>query len=84
MMTSARAAAVRFDNWSTWVDLDDGRTHGVPLTWFPRLRRATPSQRAGVTISPSGRQWEELDEDISIAGLLARRGDMTVARATVA
>ena len=32
--------AVRFDDWSMWVDLDDGRTLGVPLAWFPRLLRA--------------------------------------------
>jgi hypothetical protein len=84
MITSARATAVRFDDWSMWVDLDDGRSLGVPLAWFPRLLRASPSQRASVAISPSGLHWEDLDEDISIAGLLAGHGDMTAARATVA
>lgn len=76
--------AVRFDDWSMWVDLDDGRTLGVPLAWFPRLLRASPAQRVAVTISPSGLHWEDLDEDISIAGLLAGRGDMTATRATMA
>jgi len=60
-----------------WVDLTDGRTLGVPLAWFPRLLNATPKQREGFEISRLGLHWEEIDEDISIAGLLAGRGDMT-------
>lgn len=60
-----------------WVDLEDGRTLGVPLAWFPRLLHATPEQREAVELSRRGLHWEELDEDISIAGLLAGRGDMT-------
>ena len=60
-----------------WVDLTDGRTLGVPLAWFPRLLNATPAQRVRVEISRTGLHWEELDEDISIAGLIAGRGDMT-------
>lgn len=60
-----------------WVDLEDGRTLGVPLAWFPRLLHATPEQRQAVELSRRGLHWEELDEDISIAGLLAGQGDMT-------
>ena len=71
------ATAIRFDEHTMWVDLTDGRTLGVPLAWFPRLLRATPAQRARVELSRSGLHWEELDEDISIAGLIAGRGDMT-------
>jgi hypothetical protein len=67
-----------------WVDLDDGRTLGVPLAWFPRLLHATPAQRAQVRVSASGLHWEEIDEDISIAGLLAGKGDMTRARTKAA
>ena len=84
MSTSVRATAVRFDASLMWVDLDDGRTLGVPLAWFPRLSRGEPAQRELVTISPSGLHWEALDEDISIAGLLAGRGDQSIARAQVA
>jgi hypothetical protein len=62
-----------------WVELDDGRTLGVPLAWFPRLLHGAPAARAKVTLSPSGLHWEALDEDVSIAGLLAGRGDMTSA-----
>jgi len=71
------ATAVRFDEHTMWVDLTDGRTLGVPLAWFPRVLNATPAQRERVEMSRTGLHWEELDEDISIAGLLAGRGDMT-------
>jgi hypothetical protein len=74
---SISATAVRFDEHTMWVELTDGRTLGVPLAWFPRLLNATPKQREGVEISRVGLHWEEIDEDISIAGLLAGRGDMT-------
>jgi hypothetical protein len=60
-----------------WVDLTDGRTLGVPLAWFPRLLRATPAEREQVEISSAGLHWDAIDEDISIAGLLAGRGDVT-------
>lgn len=75
MSTSPKS--VRFDDDSMWVELADGRVLGVPLAWFPRLLRATPDQLATVELSPAGLHWEALDEDISIAGLLAGRGDMT-------
>jgi Protein of unknown function (DUF2442) len=71
------ATSVRFDEDSMWVELTDGRTLGVPLAWFPRLLRATPVERQHVEISRLGLHWGALDEDISIAGLLARRGDVT-------
>jgi hypothetical protein len=74
---SISATAVRFDERTMWVDLSDGRTLGVPLAWFPRLLRATPAERERVQLSRLGLHWEELDEDISAAGLLAARGDMT-------
>ena len=72
------ATAVRFDEHSMWVDLSDGRTLGVPLAWFPRLLHASPVEREQVEITRVGLHWDALDEDISIAGLLAGRGDMTV------
>ncbi len=74
------ATAVRFDDAQMWVELEDGRTLGIPLAWFPRLLHGSPAARAQVSISPSGLHWEELDEDISIAGLIAGRGDMTKPR----
>ena len=76
---SISAKSLRFDENSMWVDLADGRSLGIPLAWFPRLLAATPEQRAACEISGGGTglHWPELDEDISVAGLLAGRGDQT-------
>ncbi len=75
MNTSAKS--VRFDADSMWVNLSDGRVIAVPLAWFPRLLHATPEQLAQVEFSSQGLHWEALDEDISVAGLLAGVGDQT-------
>ena len=75
MTTSA--TSVRFDDHTMWVELSDGRTLGVPLAWFPRLLRATPAERDQVELSRVGLHWEDIDEDISIAGLLAGHDDVT-------
>lgn len=69
--------AVHFDEDTMSVDLADGRTIRVPLAWFPRLLNAAPAQRKRVELSRLGLHWEDLDEDISVAGLLKGRGDMT-------
>ena len=74
---SISAATVRFDEHTMWVDLTDVRTLGVPLAWFPRLLHASPSERGQLEITRTGLHWEALDEDISIAGLLAGRSDVT-------
>jgi hypothetical protein len=71
MSSSVSPTSVRFDEDSMWVGLSDGRTIGVPLAWFPRLLRSTPEQREQVRMSSRGLHWEALDEDISVAGLLA-------------
>lgn len=75
MTTSAKS--VRFDDDSMWVTLLDGRVIAVPLAWFPRLLNATPQQREQVELSAHGLHWELLDEDVSVAGLLAGIGDQT-------
>jgi hypothetical protein len=69
------ATSVCFDEHTMWVDLTDGRTLDIPLAWFPRLLRASPVQREQVEISRTGLHWEAINEDISIAGLLAGRPD---------
>ena len=74
---SISAISVRFDDVTMWVDLSGGRTLGVPLAWFPRLLKASPEQRNQVEISRTGLHWDHLDEDISVSGLLAGRGDVT-------
>ena len=55
------------------VDLSDGRTIAVPLAWFPRLLHATAKERNKWRLIGRGHgiHWKELDEDISVEGLLA-------------
>jgi hypothetical protein len=84
MSSSASATKVEFDDDSIWVTLTDGRVLGVPLAWFPRLLRATPDQLREVRISARGLHWKGLDEDISIAGLLAGQGDLSASKDTFA
>jgi hypothetical protein len=52
--------------------LADGRVITVPLHWYPRLLQATAAQRTGWKIAGGGYgiRWEELDEDLSVEGLL--------------
>jgi hypothetical protein len=54
------------------VTLADGRELAAPLEWFPRLRDATPDQRKHWRFIGRGQgiHWPDLDEDISVAGLL--------------
>lgn len=70
---SISATKVTFDDAAMWVSLEDGRTLGVPLAWFPRLLNADPAMREKVQITPFGLHWEELDEDISVPALLSER-----------
>lgn len=55
------------------VELSDGRTLSVPLAWFPRLLHASPAERRNWRLVGRGHgiHWEDLDEDISVEGLLA-------------
>lgn len=64
-------AAVSDDTLS--VELADGRTVAAPLVWYPRLAHATPDERANWRLIGGGRgvHWPALDEDISVANLLA-------------
>ncbi len=57
------------------VNLSDGRTLAVPLAWFPRLVHATHKERNNWRLIAKGQgiHWEDLDEDISVEGLLAGR-----------
>ena len=71
------AEKVVFDEDSMWVSLTDGRTVGVPLVWFPRLLRASKEELENYTISAHGLHWDDLDEDISVVGLLQGKGDQT-------
>ena len=54
------------------VSLLDGRTITVPLAWYPRLLHASQAQLANWEILGNGEgiRWPDVDEDLSIAGLL--------------
>jgi hypothetical protein len=71
--TTALAKSVDFDEEMMHVSLTDGRLISVPIIWFPLLRGATPEQRTKYEIGGGGTSlhWPELDEDLSVAGLLA-------------
>ena len=71
--TTALAKAVDFDADMMHVTLTDGRIISVPLIWFPLLHEATPEQRAQYEIGGGGvsLHWPDLDEDLSVANLLA-------------
>jgi len=68
----ALAKAVRFDENMLHVQLTDGREFSVPLEWFPSLRDADAAQRNNWRLIGGGVgiRWEDLDEDLSVEGLL--------------
>jgi len=69
---NASAIDVKFDDDSLRIYLADGREISAPLAYFPTLLNATPEQRDKWQIIGGGYgiNWEELDEDISVRGLL--------------
>lgn len=71
----ARAESVRVSEDALTVDLVDARTIIVPLVWYPRLWHGTPAERSHFEIFGDGAyiHWPDLDEDLTVAGLLAGR-----------
>ena len=65
--------AVRINEDALTVDLADGRTLSTPLAWYPRLLHATSEQRSNFVISAAGFgiHWPDVDEDLSVQGMLA-------------
>lgn len=80
------AIDVSFSEGVFRVSLDDGRELSVPLAWFPRLLGATPEQLRHWELIGLGQaiHWPDLDEDISVAGILAGRDDKTKSRRVAA
>ena len=74
----AKASKVWFDDDNMWVALNDGRQLSIPLAYFPRLLNAVPEQRDNYEISGGGIgiHWDEIDEDISVPGLLMGTKDL--------
>jgi hypothetical protein len=67
-----RVADVSFSEDSLCVALRDGRKISVPLTWYPKLLRATTQQRNNWKVAGGGYgiHWPDIDEDLSTEGLL--------------
>ena len=88
MSTSApeepRAVSVESAAGELVVHLEDGRTISVPLEWFPKLRDATPSQLADWRLIGQGIgiHWTQLDEDLSVRGLLMTHSQKDTLRKT--
>lgn len=76
MNTSIESVPKAVELWFTddmlYVRLDDGREVGTPLEWFPKLRNSNDQQRNNWRFIGKGVgiHWEELDEDLSVRGLI--------------
>ncbi len=70
--TTVLAVDATFDREMLQVRLSDGREVRVPLEWFPRLRDASAEQRANWRLIGKGVgiQWPDIDEDLSVSGLM--------------
>jgi hypothetical protein len=68
-----RIVGVQISEDALTIELADGRTVGVPLAWYPRLLHATPGQRSRWSLAGAGYgiHWPEIDEDLSVSGILA-------------
>ncbi len=71
-LSDARAMDVQVTEDALTIDLDDARTISVPLVWYPRLWHGAPDERNNWEITGAGYgiHWPDLDEDISVKGLL--------------
>ena len=74
-VAEARAQRVSVTANALVVDLVDGRTISAPLAWYPRLAHGNAAERAHWRFIGEGEgiHWPDLDEDISVEGLLAGR-----------
>jgi Protein of unknown function (DUF2442) len=68
-----RPRSVEFTASELVVTLVDGRKITTPLDWYPRLKAATPTERANFELMPMGIHWPDLDEDLGIVGMLRGR-----------
>lgn len=73
--TAPLARQVRVDEERLTVELQDGRTITVPIVWYPRLTYASQTERENWRIIADGEgvRWADLDEDLSVEGLLNGR-----------
>jgi hypothetical protein len=80
-----RAINIWFDRGKIFLELQDGREVGVPLPHYPRLAHATPEDLADWEMDDLGTaiHWPRLDEDLTVAGLLAGRPAMPPSRKVI-
>ena len=73
--SAARAVRAWVLNRKVWVELEDGREVGFPCDRYRRLRDASDELLARVRVEARGKalRWEELDEDLTVDGILAGR-----------
>jgi hypothetical protein len=73
LKTAPCAVAVECSDDELHVSLTDGRRLSIPIIWFPRLAHALPSERANYQLLGGGQgiHWPDIDEDISVIGLIA-------------
>jgi hypothetical protein len=67
------ATAARVTDDSLLVELEDGRTISCPLAWYPRLLHAKRRDRNKIEVSGLGLHWPQLDEDLSVRGIILGR-----------
>ena len=74
-MEASEAMDVMATEDTLTVEISDGRTISVPLVWYPRLVHATSQERSNWELHAAGQHihWPDLDEDLSVEGLLAGR-----------
>jgi uncharacterized protein DUF2442 len=82
LVSEVRVVKVWFDDDNIWLALEDGRQISAPLAFYPRLLNATKEQRENYEfIGPGiGIHWEDLDEDLSVEGIVLGRKDRTSKR----
>lgn len=83
-LRSARVREVEISNDTLTVHLKDGRSVSCPLLWYPSLAKASPAKRHNYRLigDGTGIHWPDLDEDISVRGMLLGRSDPTVEQTT--
>lgn len=82
LASEVRAIKIWFDDDNIWLGLEDGRQVSAPLAFYPLLLNATKEQRENYElIGPGiGIHWEDLDEDLSVEGIVLGRRDPTSRR----
>jgi hypothetical protein len=82
LVSEVRAVKVWFDDDNIWLGLEDGRQVSAPVAFYPRLLNATKEQRENYEfIGPGiGIHWEDLNEDLSVEGIVLGRKDRTSKR----